>query len=98
VIQAERELEVAKLGMQAAQNLAQARVAEGKAKADVILFKNAAEAQGLKNAAAAFGDGHAYVRYLMNQKLAPSLTYILSNTDGPFAEMIRRVMESQKKK
>jgi regulator of protease activity HflC (stomatin/prohibitin superfamily) len=96
VIQAEREHEVAKLGLQAAQNLAEAVVAGGKAKADVILFKNAAEAQGLKNASAAFGDGHTYVRYLMNQKLAPSITYVLSNTDGPFADMIRRVLESSK--
>ena len=96
VIQAERELEVAKLGLQAAQNLAEAVVSAGKAKADVILFKNAAEAQGLKNAATAFGDGHTYVRYLMNQKLAPSITYILSNTDGPFADILRRVMESSK--
>jgi regulator of protease activity HflC (stomatin/prohibitin superfamily) len=96
VIQAEREQEVAKLQLQAAQNLAEAVVSAGKAKADVIVFKNAAEAQGLKNAAAAFGDGHTYVRYLMNQKLAPSITYVLSNTDGPFADMIRRVLESSK--
>ena len=71
-------------------------VAGGKAKSDVILFKNAAEAAGLKNSAAAFGDGNTYVRYLMNQKLAPSITYILSNTDGPFADMIRRVLEGTK--
>jgi hypothetical protein len=96
VIAAERELEVAKLQLQAAQNQAEAIVAAGKAKADVIIFKNAAEAQGLKNSAAAFGDGHTYVRYLMNQKLAPSITYVLSNTDGPFADMIRRVLESSK--
>lgn len=96
VIQAEREQEVAKLQLQAAQNLAEAVVSAGKAKADVIVFKNAAEAQGLKNAALAFGDGHTYVRYLMNQKVAPSMTYVLSNTDGPFADIFRRVMESTK--
>jgi len=96
VISAEREFSVAQLQLQAAQNQAQAIVAGGKAKSDVILFKNAAEATGLKNAAAAFGDGNTYVRYLMNQKLAPSITYILSNTDGPFADMIRRVLEASK--
>jgi hypothetical protein len=96
VISAEREFSVAELQLQAAQNQAQAIVAGGKAKSDVILFKNAAEATGLKNAAAAFGDGNTYVRYLMNQKLAPSITYILSNTDGPFADMIRRVLEASK--
>jgi len=95
VIEATRQLDVARLQLQAAQNQAEAKVAEGKAKADVIVYKNAAEASGLKNSAAAFGDGNAYVRYLMNQKLAPSITYILSNTDGPFADMLRRVIEAK---
>ena len=31
----------------------------------------------------------------MNLRLAPSITYILSNTDGPFADMIRRVFEGK---
>jgi regulator of protease activity HflC (stomatin/prohibitin superfamily) len=96
MIEANRQLEVAKLQLDAAQNQAQAKVAEGKAKADVIVFKNAAEAQGLKNAATAFGGGHTYVRYLLNQKLAPSFSYILSNTDGPFAEMLKRALEGSK--
>jgi regulator of protease activity HflC (stomatin/prohibitin superfamily) len=95
IIEASRGLEVAKLQLQAAQNQAEAKVAEGKAKADVIVYKNAAEASGLKNSASAFGNGHAYVRYLMNQKLAPSIQYILSNTDGPFAEILRRVLEAK---
>ena len=97
-ITAGRELDVARLHLQAAKNQAEARVAEGKAKSDVVVFKNAAEAQGLKNSAEAFGDGHTYVRYLLNQKLAPSMTYILSNTDGPFADLLRRALESSKKK
>ncbi len=93
LIEANRQLEVARLQLDAAQNLAAATVAGGKAKADVIVFKNAAEAAGLKNAALAFGGGHTYVRYLLNQKLAPSFSYILSNTDGPFAEMLKRALE-----
>jgi regulator of protease activity HflC (stomatin/prohibitin superfamily) len=93
LIEASRQLEVAKLQLDAAQNVAAATVAQGKAKADVIVFKNAAEAMGLKNAATAFGGGHTYVRYLLNQKLAPSFSYILSNTDGPFAEMLKRALE-----
>lgn len=96
VIEASRQLEVAKLQLLAAKNRAEARVAEGKAKADVVVYKNAAEALGLKNSAAAFGDGHTYVRYLLNQKLAPSMTYILSNTEGPFADILRRALEASK--
>jgi regulator of protease activity HflC (stomatin/prohibitin superfamily) len=95
IIEANRQLEVAQLQLQAAQNQAEAKVAEGKAKADVIVYKNAAEASGLKNSALAFGNGHAYVRYLMNQKLAPSIQYILSNTDGPFADLLKRVLEER---
>jgi len=97
LIEANRELEVARLRLEAAQNLAQAKVAQGKAKADVIVFKNAAEAQGLKNSAAAFGDGNTYVRYLMNQKLAPSIQYVLSNTDGPFADILKKALEGRPK-
>ncbi len=95
IIEATRQLDVARLQFTAAKNQAEAKVAEGKAKADVIVFKNAAEASGLKNSALAFGNGHAYVRYLMNQKLAPSIQYILSNTDGPFAEILKRVLEAK---
>jgi regulator of protease activity HflC (stomatin/prohibitin superfamily) len=97
LIESQRQLDVARLQLQAAKNRAEAKVAEGKAKADVVVFKNAAEAQGLKNAATAFGGGHGYVRYLLNQKLAPAMSYILSNTDGPFADLLRRVLEGGKK-
>ena len=31
----------------------------------------------------------------MNQKLAPSILYILTNTDGSFADMLRRVIEAR---
>jgi len=98
LIESQRQLDVARLQLQAAKNRAEAKVAEGKAKADVVVFKNAAEAQGLKNAATAFGGGHGYVRYLLNQKLAPAMGYILSNTDGPFADLLRRVLDAGGKK
>jgi regulator of protease activity HflC (stomatin/prohibitin superfamily) len=93
LIEAQRMLEVATLELQAAKNQAAAKIAEGKAKADVVVFRNEAEAQGLRTAVEAFGSGRLYVQYLMNQKLAPGLGYILSNTDGPFAEVLRRVLE-----
>jgi regulator of protease activity HflC (stomatin/prohibitin superfamily) len=95
LIEAGRQLEVAKLQLEAAQNQGAAKVAEGKAKADVIIFKNAAEAAGLKNASAAFGDGETYVRYLANQKLAPAIQYVLSNTDGPFMELFRKLTDKK---
>jgi len=98
IIDSNRKLEVARLQLQAAKNQAEAITAEGKAKADVIVFRNAAEAQGLKNSVAAFGDGDAYVRYLLHAKIAPGIAYILSNTDGPFSELFRRALEVSGKK
>ena len=43
-----------------------------------------------------FGGGAGYVQYLMNQKIAPGLGYILSNTEGPFSELLRRAMDPPK--
>jgi regulator of protease activity HflC (stomatin/prohibitin superfamily) len=97
IIEANRVLEVAKLQLEAAQNQGAAKIAEGKAKADVIVFKNAAEAAGLKNAATAFGDGETYVKYVTNLKLAPAIQYVLSNTDGPFMDLFKRLTEPAKK-
>jgi uncharacterized membrane protein YqiK len=97
LIEMNRKLDVAKLQMQAAKNQAEATVAEGRARADIILYKNAAEAQGLRNAAAAFGDGDTYVRYVVALKLAPAMQYVLSNTEGPFMELFRRLTEGSKK-
>jgi regulator of protease activity HflC (stomatin/prohibitin superfamily) len=98
VIEVSRKLEVAKLELEAAQNEADATVAKGQAEADVIKFKNYAEAQGLAESVAAFGSGDTYVRYLINQKIAPSISYILSNTDGPFLEIFKKVSQAGVKK
>lgn len=98
LIEASRKLEVAKLRLEAAENEAAATVAAGQAKADVIVYNNKAEAEGLRNAVDAFGDGDTYVRYLINQKLAPAYSYILTNTDGPFSEIFRRAVEESSKK
>jgi regulator of protease activity HflC (stomatin/prohibitin superfamily) len=96
-IEANRQLEVSRLQLTAAQNQGEAKVAEGRAKADVIRYKNAAEAAGLKSSAEAFGDGETYVRYVTNLKLAPAIQYILSNTDGPFMDLFRRLTEGKGK-
>ena len=97
-IEVSRKLAVAKLELEAAQNEADAIVAKGKAEADVIKFKNFAEAQGLAESVSAFGSGETYVRYLLNQKIAPSISYILSNTDGPFLEIFKKVVQTSSKK
>lgn len=98
IIEANRQLELARLQLQAARNQAEATVATGRAKADVILYKNAAEAQGLKNSVAAFGDADTYVRYVLNSKVGPAIAYVLSSTEGPFADIFRRAAEGKAKK
>lgn len=95
---AKQKLEVAKKNFEAAKDQAQARVTEGKAKAYVIYQKNKAEAAGLKESSDSFGGGQDYVMYLFNQKIAPSLSYVLSNTDGPFMQIFQKVLEKSKEK
>jgi regulator of protease activity HflC (stomatin/prohibitin superfamily) len=87
---AQQELAVAKLKLEAAQKLADAQIARGKAEADVILMKKQAEAEPLRQQIAAFGDGDTYARYFFYQQVAPSIKSILTNTDGPFAEIFRQ--------
>ena len=87
---AQQELAVAKLQLQAAQQQADALVARGKADAQVILLQKQAEAEPLRQQVAAFGDGNAFAQYFFYQKLAPSVKSILTNTDGPFADIFKQ--------
>ena len=86
---AEQELAVAKLKLEAAQKQADAMVAKGKADANVVLLNKEAEALPLRQQVAAFGDGNAYAQYFFYQKVAPAIKTILTNTDGPFAELFK---------
>jgi regulator of protease activity HflC (stomatin/prohibitin superfamily) len=94
LIDAKRKLEVAKLELKAAKDQASALVEKGRAEADVILYNNKAKAAGIKAAREAFGDGATYVQYLYFQKIAPALTYILSNTEGPFADIFKKFAQN----
>lgn len=89
VTQANRRLEVARLNLEAATKQASALVARGEAEASVVLFEFQAEAEPLKNAVDAFGDGMTYAQHFFLQKVAPSMKTIISNTEGPFAEVFK---------
>ena len=93
---AQQELEVAKLQLQAAQQQADAQLAKGKADAAVILLQKQAEAEPLRQQVAAFGDGNAYAQYFFYQKLSPSIKSILTNTDGPFADLFKQFAQPAK--
>lgn len=87
ITEANRELEVAKLKLQAAEKEAAAVVARGEAEAKVILFDYKAKAEPLADAVAAFGGGMPYAQHFYLMKLAPSIQSILTNTEGPFSEI-----------
>jgi regulator of protease activity HflC (stomatin/prohibitin superfamily) len=88
--EAQRDLAVATLKLEAAQQQADALVARGQADAAVILLKRKAEAEPLRQQVLAFGGGDAYARNFFYLKIAPSMKSILTNTDGPFADVFKQ--------
>lgn len=89
---ARQELAVAKLALETAKKEAGAMLERGKAEADVVLLQKQAEAEPLRRQVEAFGDGQAYAQYFFYQKVAPSVRTILTNTDGPFADLFKQFM------
>lgn len=96
LIEANRRLDVARKELEAAKNQAAAILSKGKAEADVIAYQNTAEASGIRVARSAFGDGDSYVRYLFQEKVGPSIKYVLTNTDGPFVEIFKQFHQTPK--
>jgi regulator of protease activity HflC (stomatin/prohibitin superfamily) len=85
---AEQKLAVAQTQLEATKDKAAALIAEAKAAADVIRFKNTAELSGLAARVGAFdGDGAALAQNILVGKLAPAFRTILSNSDGPLMEL-----------
>jgi hypothetical protein len=66
-------------------------VAGATAEANVVLLKVQAEAEPLRQQVQAFGgDGRAYAQFFFYQKVAPSIKSILTNSDGPFADVFKQ--------
>ncbi|MCA9216106.1 MAG: hypothetical protein KDB27_23725 [Planctomycetales bacterium] len=97
LIQAKQKLRVAELNLEAATDLAAAVTAKGEAAAEVIKFKNAAEAAGWKRAVAAFSnDGDAFARWVMLKKIAPSYRQMMVNTaDSPIMDIFSQYETSR---
>lgn len=93
--EANKQLEVAKLELEAARETAQALLSRGQADAEVIQLEYTAEAEPLRNAIEAFGGGNAYAQYLFYQKLSPALKSVLASTDGPFADIFRTLSTAE---
>ena len=90
VTQANREFEVAKLALEAARKQAIAIRSRGQAEANVVLFEYQARAEPLARAVRAFGGGTTYAQQFFLRRVAPSIQSILSNTDGPFAQIFKQ--------
>lgn len=90
VTQAEGELDVVRLELEAAKKEANAIVSRGEAEANVVRFDFQARAEPLQASVAAFGDGTTYAQHFFLGRIAPSIRSILSNTEGPFAEVFKQ--------
>lgn len=88
---ARRELEVAKLALQAASKQAAAIRSRGEAEANVVLYDYKARAEPLARAVRAFGGGVTYAQQFFFERVAPSISTILTNTDGSFAEIFKQL-------
>ncbi len=89
LLEAQQELEVAKLHLKEAEERSAAILSRGQAEAEVLLLKYQAEAEPLRSAVAAFGGGDTYAQHFFYQKLGPALKSILASTDGPLADVFR---------
>lgn len=94
VTQAKRELEVAKLDLEAAKKQAEGIRDRGRADANVVLADYQARAEPLARSVRAFGDGVSYAQQFYLQKVAPAIRTILTNTEGPFAETFKQLQGS----
>lgn len=89
LIEARRRLEVATLQLEAARQEAQAIESRGEAEADVLALTYRAQAEPLRSAVVAFGDGETFAQYHFLQRLAPAMKSIMGTTDGPLGEVLR---------
>jgi regulator of protease activity HflC (stomatin/prohibitin superfamily) len=95
---AEKDLEVARINLEAAKDKAAAVLATGTAEAAVKVMEYKAEAEGVKAKVTAFVSGDKYAEYTLIMKLAPGITEILSNTEGLFATLFERFITIEKVK
>ena len=94
ITQVNQRREVAKLNLEAARQTAAAILSRGQAEAEVALLRFTAEAQPLRDAVAAFGDGETYAQYFFYQKLGPAVKSVLASTDGPLADIFKSLSQA----
>jgi regulator of protease activity HflC (stomatin/prohibitin superfamily) len=97
VTKAKQELAVAMKDLETAKDKAAAVISEKKGEAGVIDFQNIAEAAGWKVAIDALGgDGEAYAKYVLYQKIAPSFKSLMINTaDSPLVKILENIQKEK---
>lgn len=90
VTKAEKDLAVARINLEAAEDTAAQTLAKGLAEAEVTVMKHQAEAEGVKAKVSAFKTGEKYAEYQLIRKFSPGIRRILSNTEGLFARLFER--------
>lgn len=83
-IDAQRDLDIARIALQIAQLDAQRQQILGKAAADVVRFKNEADAKGAKLLIDAFGSPTAYNNYIFAKNFAPTDLKLIFAGQGTF--------------
>jgi len=81
LIDAQKELDVAKVEYEAALFQADAIILTADGKKDAIKANNEAEAAVLQNRVSALGGGDAFARYTLYEKIAPNVSSVLSSDD-----------------
>jgi regulator of protease activity HflC (stomatin/prohibitin superfamily) len=96
--EASRDKAVAEEALAAAKDKASAILARQRAEAAVIGFANEADAAGWSASVKAFGgDGKAYARYVLYQKMAPGFKSIMTNTaDSPLMRVFDNFQKAPK--
>jgi hypothetical protein len=87
-----QDLANATIELEAAKSEAEARLATGKAQADVIGLQNDAEISGLKTAVQGFASIEHFAQYHVLSKLTPALSEIFASDDSEFARLFAAYM------
>ena len=93
----QEKLAVAQFKLEATKDEAAAITSRGKAAAEVVQFKNEAEAAGWQRAVEAFsGNGAQYAQFVMYQKLSAAYRQIMVNTaDSPIMKIFEKFNDPQ---
>jgi regulator of protease activity HflC (stomatin/prohibitin superfamily) len=88
VVEQEKKLAVASIDLEAAEREASAVRKRGKAQADVIVMSYEAEAEALKQAAAAFGSGKALADFELLQKVGSKVETIFTTDESSLGKSV----------